>query len=209
MMLESTLRPFFQRTCINPVANIAANFTHPNAITLFSFITGLIAAIFLSLEHNFLAVIFLLLSGYLDILDGSVARLNNQSSQMGTIFDILSDRMVESFIVIALVVREPELAFIALLMMMSMLVCVSSFLLVGIFSEAQQKSSQKSFYYSPGLMERAEAFIFFILMILFPLLSFTLGVIFTVLVLWTTLYRVYEFSGYVKEMEITNKDVQS
>ena len=101
--------------------------------------------------------------------------------------DILSDRFVESFVIIALFINQPNIAWVGLLMMMSILVCVSSFILVGIFS---QQSSYKSFYYSSGLMERGETFIFFIIMILLPVTVLWLGVIFTILVLWTTLYRV-------------------
>lgn len=117
-------------------------------------------------------------------------RAYKTTAHFGTVLDILSDRLVESFIVIALFIRDPTLAFVCLLMMMSMLVCVSSFLLVGIFSE---KQSEKSFYYSPGLMERAEAFIFFIAMIIFNQFALIIGIVFTLLVLWTTGVRVYEF----------------
>ncbi|MDE4955268.1 CDP-alcohol phosphatidyltransferase, partial [Francisella tularensis subsp. holarctica] len=82
--------------------------------------------------------------------------------------------------------NQLDIAWVGLLMMMSIIVCISSFLLVGIFS---QKESSKIFYYSPGLIERAETFIFFILMILFPNILVVLGLIYTLLVLWTTLYR--------------------
>ena len=141
-------------------------------------------------------MIFLLISGYLDVLDGSLSRLQKSSSSFGTILDILSDRFVESFIIIiAIFINQPQIAWVGLLMMMSIIVCISSFLLVGIFS---QKESIKSFYYSPGLIERAEIFIFFIIMI-FPSIVLMLGLIYTLLVLWTTLYRCYEFYVYDKE----------
>ncbi|MDA0911021.1 MAG: CDP-alcohol phosphatidyltransferase family protein [Proteobacteria bacterium] len=189
-MIESSLRPLFQRVFIQPLLHIGARHLPANAITIASLITGFMSAAFLSAEFNFMAILWLLISGYLDILDGSVARIQNNSTHFGTVLDILSDRLVESFIVIALFIRDPTLAFVCLLMMMSMLVCVSSFLLVGIFSE---KQSEKSFYYSPGLMERAEAFIFFIAMIIFNQFSLIIGIVFTLLVLWTTGVRVYQF----------------
>ncbi len=190
MMIESSLRPLFQRVFIQPLMHMGARHLSANVITLASLITGFASACFLSADANFMAILLLLISGYLDILDGSVARIQNNSTNLGTILDILSDRLVESFIVIALFMRDPDLALICLLMMMSMLVCISSFLLVGIFSE---KQSEKSFYYSPGLMERAEAFIFFITMIIFTQFAMIIGIIFTLLVLWTTGVRVYQF----------------
>ncbi|WP_162902511.1 CDP-alcohol phosphatidyltransferase family protein, partial [Facilibium subflavum] len=182
--------PAFQKTLVSPFVKRIYHYVHPNTITIFALVTGVIAAVFVAVDLRFLGVFILLLSGYLDIVDGCVARMRNTSSSLGTVLDILSDRFVEAFIVIALYLRQPEMALIALLMMASMLVCVSSFLLVGIFSD---KHSQKTFYYSPGLMERAEAFIFFIAMILLPSMTIVLGVVFVLLVLWTTFFRVFEF----------------
>ncbi|MDE4940495.1 CDP-alcohol phosphatidyltransferase, partial [Francisella tularensis subsp. holarctica] len=83
-------------------------------------------------------------------------------------------------------INQLDIAGVGLLMMMSIIVCISSWLLVGIFS---QNESSKSFYYSPGLIERAETFIFFIVMFLFPNRVGVLGLIYTLLGLWTTLYR--------------------
>ncbi|WP_150468013.1 CDP-alcohol phosphatidyltransferase family protein [Francisella sp. SYW-9] len=194
-MLEQSVRPWFQKYFINAVAtSLSALNIKPNTLTILSLITGFISAI-LVLWVPWLAVIFLLISGYLDVLDGSVARLQKSNSPLGTMLDILSDRFVESFIIIAIFIYQPKIAWVGLIMMMSIIVCISSFLLVGIFSQQQ---SSKSFYYSPGLMERAETFIFFIVMILLPSTVLPLGILFTVLVLWTTFYRVYEFYNQTK-----------
>ncbi|MBK2046234.1 CDP-alcohol phosphatidyltransferase family protein [Allofrancisella guangzhouensis] len=192
-MIEQTIRPWFQKHLINTIAAIiSTSDVSANTITTLSFITGAISAL-LILWMPWLAVIFLLLSGYLDVLDGTIARMQNTSSAFGTMLDILSDRFVESFIIIALFIAQPQIAWVGLFMMMSIVACVSSFLLVGIFS---QQESHKSFYYSPGLMERAETFIFFIIMILLPSTVLWLGILFTILVLWTTFYRVGEFYFY-------------
>ncbi|AJC48631.1 CDP-alcohol phosphatidyltransferase [Allofrancisella guangzhouensis] len=194
-MIEQTIRPWFQKHLINTIAAIiSTSDVSANTITTLSFITGAISAL-LILWMPWLAVIFLLLSGYLDVLDGTIARMQNTSSAFGTMLDILSDRFVESFIIIALFIAQPQIAWVGLFMMMSIVACVSSFLLVGIFS---QQESHKSFYYSPGLMERAETFIFFIIMILLPSTVLWLGILFTILVLWTTFYRVGEFYFYTK-----------
>jgi len=190
-MIENRMRPLFQKIFVDPLANILKNKANPNMITLCSLAIGLFAAVFISVDFRIIAIILILISGYLDILDGSLARAQNSSSALGTMLDILSDRIVESFIIIALYIRQPELGLIALLMMMSIIICISSFLLVGIFSE---NNSKKSFHYSNGLMERAETFVVFILMILWPWGSMLIGMIFVILVLWTTVYRIYEFT---------------
>ncbi|ABO46649.1 CDP-alcohol phosphatidyltransferase family protein [Francisella tularensis] len=194
-MIEQKIRPVFQRIFVDGIAKFIAPVIAPNLITLISLIVGLVAAIAFFI-NQYLCIFLLLLSGYFDILDGSVARLQGSSSSFGTILDILSDRFVESFIIIAIFINQLDIAWVGLLMMMSIIVCISSFLLVGIFS---QKESSKSFYYTPGLIERAETFIFFIVMILFPNIVVVLGLIYTLLVLWTTLYRCYEFYVYDKQ----------
>ena len=196
-MIEQKLRPFIQNTLVDRVAKLLANKCKPNTITLLSFVVGLLSAICVFV-NPYLSIVLLLLSGYFDVLDGSLARLRGSSSDIGTMLDILSDRFVESFMIVAIFAYQPQLAWIGLLMMMSILVCISSFLLVGIFT---QNDTHKSFYYSPGLIERAETFLFFIAMIIFPSLVFYLGLIYTVLVLWTTGYRCYEFCLHEK-----NKD---
>ncbi|AJI45407.1 CDP-alcohol phosphatidyltransferase family protein [Francisella tularensis subsp. novicida] len=194
-MIEQKIRPVFQRIFVDSIAKSIAPVIAPNLITLISLVVGLVAAIAFFI-NQYLCIFLLLLSGYFDILDGSVARLQGSSSSFGTILDILSDRFVESFIIIAIFINQLDIAWVGLLMMMSIIACISSFLLVGIFS---QKESSKSFYYSPGLIERAETFIFFIVMILFPDMVLILGLIYTLLVLWTTLYRCYEFYVYDKQ----------
>ena len=61
--------------------------------------------------------------------------------------------------------------------------------------------SQKGFHYSPGIMERAEAFIFFIIMMLW-LKAFTfLAVLFSFLVTLTAIIRLYQFYQYTKKSQ--------
>ncbi|MBK2007280.1 CDP-alcohol phosphatidyltransferase family protein, partial [Francisella orientalis] len=93
-MIEQKIRPAFQRIFVDNVAKLVAPIIAPNAVTILSLICGLVAAVSFFI-NQYLCVFLLLLSGYLDILDGSVARLQNSSSSFGTMLDILSDRFVE------------------------------------------------------------------------------------------------------------------
>ncbi|WBV63947.1 CDP-alcohol phosphatidyltransferase family protein [Legionella pneumophila 130b] len=116
----------------------------------------MIPALWLNLPY--LAISLLLLSGYCDTLDGTIARLTNHSSDWGSVLDIMTDRVVEVGVVFALWAINPnERGLGSLLMMASILLCITSFLVVGIF---KTNDSEKSFHYSPGLIERAEAFVF-------------------------------------------------
>ena len=193
-MIETRMRPVFQRLFVENIARLLIRIT-PDKITLLSLLCGVLAAFFISFDFRIFAIVLLLLSGYLDILDGSIARIQNSSSAFGTMLDIISDRFVEASIILSFYIRQNGLGLITLLMMMSIVVCISSFLVVGIFS---RNEGPKSFFHSPGLMERAEAFIFFGIMILWPQVNFVAGSLFTVLVFWTAFYRMYEFYKYDK-----------
>ena len=80
-------------------------------------------------------------------------------------------------------------------MLGSMLVCVTSFLVVGIFVE---NHTEKGFHYSVGLIERAESFLFFILMIVFPEWFGVLSLLFIILVFYTAIERLYRFAEQTK-----------
>ncbi|GAB4227058.1 MAG: CDP-alcohol phosphatidyltransferase family protein [Chlamydiales bacterium] len=191
-MLEEYLRPSYQQLCVAPIAKLLNKHRcPPSLITLFSLVFGVLACPLMILQHSHWAIFSLLISGYCDTLDGTLARLSGQTSSQGTIFDILSDRIVEFSVILGLFSIEPlERGLASLFMLGSVLICMTSFLVVGIFT---QNDSEKGFYYSPGIMERCEAFIFFMLMVLFPSYFSLLAWTFTCLVFLTAAIRVFQF----------------
>ena len=192
-MLEHYTRRYYQRLLVDPSARLLLKFNYnkPSQITLFSAIVGILAAFSLYFNWIVLACVLLLLSGYLDTLDGTLARLSNTTTEFGSVLDIMADRVVEFSMVLALYSVAPSTrATTSLFMLGSFLLCITSFLVVGIFT---QKASHKSFFYSPGLIERPEAFLFFILMMLIPgWFNFLAGAL-TLLVLYTTIIRTWQF----------------
>lgn len=190
-MLEQALRNCYQTICVDRIASILQHQITPNSVTLISGILGFLVLPALYFNHVLLAVILLLLSGYCDTLDGTLARLTQSSTNWGSVLDIMVDRFVEWVTVLALFSIAPESRGLwCLLMLGSMLLCITSFLVVGIFTK---NNSNKSFHYSAGLIERAEAFLFFIAMMLLPSAFSYLAAVFTLLVSFTALFRLYEF----------------
>lgn len=193
-MLEAYIRPAYQKVLVNPCAEVIfQNFPRlsANSISLFAGVFGIICAIAISQNYVYTALICMAISGYLDTLDGTVARMHNSNLPHGAVLDIITDRVVEFAIIAGLFAVDPTIrGGICIFMLGSILLCITSFLMVGMFTE---NTSQKGFHYSVGLMERAEAFIFFALMILFPNYFNYLGYVFIVLVLYTTVLRLYEF----------------
>lgn len=190
-MIEAYLGSFCRKILVDPVAEWLGKYTMPNTLTAFACLSGIAILPALFFNQILLASILLLLSGYLDTLDGAVARLHHADSTIGALFDIMSDRIVETAIIIGLFTLDPiHRGSLTLGMLGAILICVTSFLLVGIFSV---NDSQKGFHYSPGFIERAEAFIFFMLMFCIPSYFAELATMFICLVLLTAFLRVYQF----------------
>lgn len=189
-MLEQIGRNLYQRCLVDSVVRWIDYKISPLAVTALSVLFGILF-IPLILLSPVLAIFSLLLSGYCDTLDGSLARHQNTTSDIGCVLDIIADRVVEFCVIFGLYLLDPAANGLACMLMLgSVLICITSFLVVGIFIE---KDSHKSFHYSPGIMERAEAFIFFIAMALIPSWFIELAYLFVVLVLITALIRVWQF----------------
>ncbi|MCP4475044.1 MAG: CDP-alcohol phosphatidyltransferase family protein [Gammaproteobacteria bacterium] len=192
-MIESYCRPYCQRFFIDPPAKILARLPYllPNHISIGAMLLGLMIIPLMYAHHTLWAVTVLLLSGYFDALDGTVARASGRSSAQGTMLDIVSDRVVEFAVIFALFLADPlQRGAWCLLMLGAVFICVTSFLVVGIFHE---NTSHKGFHYSPGLIERFEAFLFFIAMMLFPTIFVPLAALFSLLVLYTAIVRITQF----------------
>lgn len=203
-MIEQHARHYYQRHLVNPVASYIGKRISANQVTLLSGVFGILVLPALALHQVVLAIMMLLLSGFCDTLDGTLARFNQATSDWGSVLDITTDRLVEWVVVFALWNTAPaERGFWCLLMLGSMLLCITSFLVVGIFSVNQ---SQKSFHYSPGLMERAEAFFFFILMMLMPAAFGFLAALFSLLVTFTAITRLVQFRNLQQMLAIAKID---
>lgn len=192
-MIDSRFRNPYQRWIVEPILKTQAiqRFS-PNTLTLFACLFGISILPLLALHYSHLALAALIMTGFLDTLDGSLARHLKTTSPKGTVFDITSDRLVEFSIILGLYAFDPtHRALGTLLMLGSVLICVTSFLVVGIFEDNQ---TEKGFHYSPGIMERAEAFLFFGAMILFPSYFMILAILFTSLVFLTAVIRLRQFA---------------
>jgi len=171
----------------------------PIHVTLLALFSGALTPPLLLTHHTLAALICLLTSGFLDTLDGSLARHKGETSPQGALLDITSDRFVEFSVILGLYLYAPPArALLSLLLLGGIFFCVTTFLVVGIF---QENSSEKSFHYSPGIIERGEAFIFFSLMIIFPSLFTPLATLFTALLFLTSFLRIKHFlSSYRTEV---------
>jgi CDP-diacylglycerol--glycerol-3-phosphate 3-phosphatidyltransferase len=92
--LES-LRGFVYRA-ITPITDwLVLRRVHPNVLTTTAFTITIVAALFFHQHHVRTAGFLILLSGFLDILDGRVARLSRLGSKFGAFYDSTLDRISE------------------------------------------------------------------------------------------------------------------
>ncbi|HJG97462.1 MAG TPA: CDP-alcohol phosphatidyltransferase family protein [Romboutsia timonensis] len=182
------------RKYVNPIIELGAKFLlklnlTPNNVTILALLIGVSTSIFLYFDMQISAVILLWVSGYLDAVDGAMARKSNSSSSFGTLLDIVSDRIVEVSIVLVLGFKFIDVRYNLIILTVCILMSMTIFLTVGALSE---KKGVKSFYYQAGVAERSEGFIFFSLMILIPSYLGIITNIFSVLIIITAVQRFLE-----------------
>lgn len=159
-----------------------------NGVTKTAFAIGLSSGLFIYLGHPILALVVLWLSGFLDVVDGTMAR-KTKPSPWGTLLDISFDRLVEISVILGLAFRFPDSMWALLLLSASIIVAMTIFLTVGALSE---KQGVKSFYYQAGLAERTEGFILFTLMIALPSYLTVITLLFVAVQIFTIVQRMAE-----------------
>ena len=143
--LSTTAQALIQR-------NISAN-----ALSYFALLTGIVSGLLFYLGLPFGGLLFLVLTGLADGVDGRVARLGQGSTPWGGVLDLVFDRIVEAAILLGIALPHPHLHAPALVLAATWYVNLCVFLAVGAASEQQR---EKVIVYSPGLIERGEGLFF-------------------------------------------------
>ncbi|MBX0359767.1 CDP-alcohol phosphatidyltransferase family protein [Halobacillus sp. Nhm2S1] len=193
-MLDTHARKFVQPSIERTASYFLQKGRTANEITVLALFVGLATSALYVLGFPILAVVFLWLSGFLDAVDGTMAR-NTKTSPFGTVMDITFDRIVEIGMIIAIAYVHPEVLWPLLLLSVSIIVSMTIFLVVGAVSE---KAGIKSFYYQAGLAERTEGFVLFSVMLLFPSFLFWSTLLFFAVELFTGIQRFMEAKRILK-----------
>lgn len=188
-MLDTKARPY-----VKPILDYTANFFlklgfSANQVTILAFVIGVVAAIMVGFGWMWMGIIVLWFSGFLDAVDGTMARKTKQSG-FGTVMDVTFDRVVEAGIIIALAVRFHEYQLVLLFLMAAILFGITAFLTIG---NVVQNKGVKSFHYATGLAERTEGFILLSLMVLTaPTFLFLMTLLFFIIEIISTVQRLIE-----------------
>lgn len=187
------------RKHVQPIVEKTADFflklgLSADGMTKTAFAIGVSTGFFIYFDQPLLAIIALWVSGYLDVVDGTMARKTKPSS-WGTLLDISFDRMVEISVILGLAFRFPESMWALLLLSVSIIIAMTVFLTVGALSD---RKGMKSFYYQAGLAERTEGFILFTLMIAFSTYLTAITLIFLAIQIITICQRMAEARKILK-----------
>ena len=188
-MLDTYGRRFFDPLIKGAADILIKGGFQPDQVTFTAFLTGLAAALMIIPDRAILSVTLLWISGFLDAVDGAVARKTGQSSPWGTVLDITCDRVVEVALILCLAFKDHATWPVMMILLSGIIFSMTIFLTVGALSK---KASEKSFYYQAGLAERTEGFLFFSMMILFPVIRTPLTLVFSLMIFLTGLQRLLE-----------------
>jgi CDP-diacylglycerol--glycerol-3-phosphate 3-phosphatidyltransferase len=174
----------------------------PNHITGAALILGIGSGVALYFDYVVIAVVLLWVSGLLDAVDGSMARLSGQAGLGGAMFDIVSDRIVELAIFWALALHHPDSLIAMLALLSTILISMTVILTTGMLA---QKAAKKSFYYQAGLMERTEGFIASTAMMVFQTHLTLLTWIYAALIGVTIVQRLWESAKLLHDRSFYEK----
>ncbi len=156
-MLTENLRERFKRVS-NKIGEILGKTgLSPNFFTFLILVFGFIGAYFIYLGFFKLAILFVLISGLMDFIDGAVAKANKKETKFGALFDSVADKTSELSWYLAFGLFNPQL-------WLGSFLASSTFMLSSYISKHAKAVGGKG---GGGLMERKERLILIILGLIF------------------------------------------
>jgi CDP-diacylglycerol--glycerol-3-phosphate 3-phosphatidyltransferase len=157
----------------------------PNTISIMGTLFGFLAAFLVFFEHPILGAASLLVAGFLDILDGAVARKSGRVTRFGGFFDSVLDRYTDLSIMGAIMlvyVRHNELCL-----------ALTAFIAVigtALIPYARARAEAASISCKTGLLERPERIVLLLIGLFIPILLDYVVVVLAVLTHVTVIQRI-------------------
>jgi archaetidylinositol phosphate synthase len=165
-----------------------------NQVTVAGGLTGVAAGILFASRHLVTGIVALALSGLFDAVDGTIARGFEGATPLGGVLDLVLDRVVEAVVLLGLIWPYRGLQLPAAIVLATWYVNITVFMATG----AALGASEKLIHYPPGLVERTEAFIFFVLLALVPAGGVYLCYVYALLETATAVQRVMYALRYLR-----------
>ena len=184
-MLNDKLRPHDNKITGKIGAKININ---PDVVTIIGLLISFFSGVMFASGDLIFGVIFILLSGICDVIDGAIARSHNRQSKFGGFLDSVCDRFADAAIIVGLVIGGyigPILGVLAVHSAMTV-------------SYVRSRAENEGIKCSVGIAERAERLIIIVVGALIAAacgnshnIMFITIVILTILSYITVLQRVY------------------
>lgn len=154
-------------------ARWVAMYTGPMAITMVSLAIGIAAAVTSAFAFAPLSLGLWFLNRFTDGLDGEVARIRNEASDLGGYIDMMSDVVVYAAVPIGVAIaqNDPTTTFVLLLMVASFYLNISSWTYLSALLEKRRAASEAhetAIVMPKGLIEGTETIILYALLIIAP-----------------------------------------
>ncbi|MGJ3239152.1 MAG: CDP-alcohol phosphatidyltransferase family protein [Anaerolineae bacterium] len=193
-MLDKQLRQI-KEDALQPLARATGAYLSPTAITLMGGVAGVSAAGCALMGWYGIGLGLWLLNRVLDGLDGTVARICNQQSDLGSYIDILTDNVVYALIPVALALSVSTMpVYMALgVLLASFYVNSASWMFLSALLEKRKQGASlnqemTSVTMPAGLIEGTETIIFYVLFFACPGILDLLFALMGVLV-WVTIVQ--------------------
>lgn len=162
--LEAFLRKFF-KGIIDPIAGFFLKIgLKPNTITAIGLLLAVAVAYFSATGEFLVAGIILLVGAPLDVVDGSMARLQGEPSKFGGFVDSVTDRYSELFVLLGLLVYYVQ--------QQNVLACLLVFIAAAgsvMVSYTKARAESLGFSAKVGLLTRVERMIVMIVFLIIQL----------------------------------------
>lgn len=171
-MLDAAIRPHIDKPLAVVAKQAVAWGVSANTATVLAFALGIAAAALVAAQLYWPALALLLVSRFLDGLDGAIAR-QTQLTDLGGYLDITLDFIVYAAVVFAFALADPvRNALAAAFLTTSFMAPAATFLAYAIFAQKHGITTEirgaKSLYYLGGLTEGFETILTLCLMCAFP-----------------------------------------
>ena len=195
-MFDRQIQKYTQKP-LQYVAKLLLKFISPNGMTFIGFSFGVLMCVSIIIDQYITAIIFLFLNRLSDGLDGVMARFQTPTP-LGGYLDIVLDFLIYGGFVLSFGITEQNNTFLSMVLLFCYIGTGSTFLakaaiLPSLTNQKLNEEIPKSFHYAVGLIEGTETIIFMFLCLMFPSLFTYLALIFILLCLITTIFRIIVF----------------
>lgn len=183
-MLDEELREGAKPFYMLPARILAKGGVTGNVLTVSGLCVGALCLVAVALGLNLLALVLWLLNRLLDGLDGEVARLRGETSELGSFLDIAADFFMYGGFLVALAVQHPDARLALVVLFFAYYLNGSVFLaLSGVLERLKaERLTERGLHFRRSLTEGFETIVAGVLFLVFPDHVATIAWVFAVMV---------------------------